>query len=401
LISSSDSGARDPDPLIRVLPFILAAVPLFAVYLAGAFATATLVVAGLGGLWIAWRERNVRILAAVACTSGLAGLLAIQGGDTEVDALLFATACIGATVCLRLPQWVSHRDLDRATKVFVASAMALPILLVAQAQFLYADLIPPFCVTPNELAKPTFIAMTLVAPAAVLLWRRGQRGVALAFLAFMTFLAVGSSSSTATLGYALTVLTLALAWLRPGLGVAVIVAVLCAPLAISVAIQVGGLTDWTVIDLRMSWLTRLELWQRALVLFQQYPLFGHGLDSFADAAPLINLGPLDMDTGRFHPHAAVMQVLAEGGLVALVAMVLVLRLLTDRPTFSARRAVAVRLAALAAAVTPPAIGVSIWSDFTVALVVYPWLISALFVAATEPDTRRQGSGRRNPYTRDA
>jgi O-antigen ligase len=358
-------------------------------------------VAGLGGLWIAWRERDARILVAIACTAGLAGLLAIQGGDTEVDAVLFATACIGAVVCLRLPRWVSRRDLDRAASVFVASATALPILLVVQAQILYADLIPPFCVTPDELAKPTFIAMTLVAPAAVLLWRRRQRGAALVFLAFMAFLAVGSSSSTATLAYTLMIVTLALAWLRPGLGIAVIVAVLCAPLAISVAIQVSGLTDWNLIELRMSWLTRLELWQRALVLFEQAPLFGHGLDSFADAAPLVDLGPLDMDTGRFHPHAAVMQVLAEGGLVALVAMVLVLRLLTDRPAFSARRPVAVRLAALAAAVTPPAIGINIWSDFTVALVVYPWLICALFVAATEPDSRHQGSGRRNPCTREA
>ncbi|WP_176793281.1 O-antigen ligase family protein [Rhodospira trueperi] len=401
MISSSDSGARDPDPLIRVLPFILAAIPLFAVYLAGAFATATLAVAGLGGLWIAWRERNVPILAALACAAGLAGLLAIQGSDKEVEAILFAAASIGAVVCRRLPRWVSRRDLDRAATVFMASATALPVLLVAQAQFLYADSIPPFCITPDALAKPTFIAMALVAPAMALLWQRRHWGAALAFLVFMAILAFGSSSSTATLAYTLTLLTLVLAWVRPGLGVAVIVAVLCAPLVISLAIQVSNLTDWTVIDLRSSWLIRLELWQRALVLFEQAPLFGHGLDSFADLAPLIDLGPLDLGTGRYHPHAAVMQVLAEGGLVALVALALLLRLLTDRPAFSARWPVAVRLAALAAAVTPPAIGINIWSDFTVALVVYPWLICALFVAATEPDTRRQGSERRKPCTREA
>jgi len=397
LTVSSEPDPTSPDHPTRVAFFLFAAMPVLASIVAGVFASTLLVASAVGGLWMAWRQRAFGTLAAIGGLALLAGLVSTLGNDTVTELVLFSASIVGAVVCLRLARCVTAADRARAATVFVACTIALPVIVLAHGLIRHPDLIPPWSLTPDLLAKHTFVAMTLVIPATYLLWRSRQRALAVLFLAFMAVMAVGSASSTATLAFFLSLATLVLARIRPALGVAVLVGVLVAPLVASVAIQVAGITDWSTIGLRMSWTYRLELWQRALVLFQEAPLFGHGLDSYADIAPHLDLGPLDLHLGRFHPHSVLMQLLAEGGLTAVAAFGLLVRLIIDRPRLTNRDQWAVRLAALAAAFTPPAIGVNLWSDYTFALVLYPWLACALFL--DHPDEARplrHTGGRRSP-----
>ncbi|MBB4284835.1 O-antigen ligase family protein [Roseospira goensis] len=388
--------------MIRHAPLVLAALPLLAAAVAGAFASGVIAVVLLAGLWIAGQDRNTPVLAAMLGLLLAAGLASVTVKSTVAEALLFAAAVIGAVQCHRLPDLVPARALDRAATVFLAAAILLPVLVLAHGLLLHRALIPPWSLAPDLLAKPTFVAMTLVAPATVLLWRRGARLGAALFVAFMAVMALGSASSTATLAFGVAALTLLLARWRPGLGLALIAAVLLGPLVLSVGIQAAGVSDWTEIGLRLSWTYRLELWQRALILFQEAPLTGHGFDSFADAALAVDLGPLGLDMGRNHPHAAVMQLLAEGGVPAALAFALLVWLAASRPRLADATDTAARLAAVAAGLTPLAIGLNLWADISVALVLYPWLACGLFLAPA-PD-RPAGSGwnrtgsRRSPST---
>jgi O-antigen ligase len=125
----------------------------------------------------------------------------------------------------------------------------------------------------------------------------------------------------------------------------------------------------------------LALWQRALILFEQAPLFGQGFDSFAHIMDTVDLGTLDLGIGSNHPHSAVMQLLAEGGLTALAAFALLFGLAALPPGQAPRDRwrTAARLGTLAAGVTGPAIGLNLWSDVTAMLVIHPLTAFALFV----------------------
>jgi len=371
-------------PMTRVLPYALALLPLLAIAVAGAFASATIAVILLGGLWIAWRSRAFAVLAGQIGGLGLIAAMAVTLEGKATESVLFAATALSAVVWHRLPSLLPDGDMRRARWVFAGAAIVLPVLLLVRAQLFLADEIPSMSVAPDMLAKPTFVAMTLVPAALLILWRGGVWWAALVFAAFMAFMAAGSASSTATLAYILAACAMVAAFVRPILGLVASVAVLLVPLAVSVAIQIGGVDDWSEIGLRISWIHRLELWQRALILFEQAPLFGHGFDSYATLQTQIERGSLGLGLGRNHTHSVVMQLLAEGGITALAAFGALLWLVARPP--GARRRIAsdrwreaARLGTLAAALTPPAIGLNLWSDVTTMLVVYPLLAFSLFV----------------------
>lgn len=370
---------------------MLALVPLLAVTEAGAFASAAIMSLGLGGLWIAWKDRAFAVLAGLAALLVLtAGTAALVGGKPS-EAILFATVLACALVWVRLPRLLPDGDLARARWLFAGAAIALPALLLLRAQLFHRDLIPPLSVAPDMLAKPTFVAMTLVPGVMLILWRLRLWPLALLFGAFMAFMAIGSASSTATLAFLLAMAAILAAWLRPGLGVLAAASVLLLPLVLSIGIRIVGITDWAEIGLRLSWTYRLELWQRALVLFEQAPMFGHGLDSYAHVLQTVHLGALDLGLGKSHPHSAVMQLMAEGGLTALIAFALLFTLaaVPPGPVTRDRWRTAARLGTLAAGVTGPAIGLNLWSDVTAMLVIYPLTAFALFV----PSPGSAGTGR--------
>jgi len=367
-------------PMTRVLPYALALLPLLAIAVAGAFASATIAVILLGGLWIAWRSRAFAVLACQIGGLGLIAAMAVTLEGKATESVLFAATALSAVVWLRLPSLLPDGDMRRARWVFVGAAIVLPVLLLVRAQLFLADLIPPMSVAPDMLAKPTFVAMTLVPAVLVIVWRGGLWPVALAFAGFMGVMAVGSASSTATLAYILAACAMVAALVRPILGLAASAAVLLLPLVASVAIQISGVESLSEIGLRASWLHRLDLWQRALVLFEQAPLFGHGFDTYANLMTEVDMGGLSIGFGRNHTHSVAMQLLAEGGIAALVVLGALLWLVGRSP--DARRdrwRNAARLGALAAAVTPPAIGLNLWSDVTAMLIVYPLLAFSLFV----------------------
>ncbi|WP_170294642.1 O-antigen ligase family protein [Roseospira navarrensis] len=381
--------------ITSLLPFALALMPLPAVIVAGAFASASIAVVILGGLWLAWVDRARLMLAGQLALLAATGVMALTYPGKPTEGVLFAATALCALAWPRLLDHLSARTLTGARVVFVASAVLLPVLLLVRALYLHAEIIPPFSLAPDMLAKPTFLAMPLV-PAAVLLLVRWRfcTPLAAAFTSFMAIMAVGSASSTATLGFALGAAAVLAAYRRPWAGFGVAAGVLLLPLALSLAVQIAGVTDWSQVWLRGSWIHRLDLWQRALILFQQAPWTGHGFDTYAHIQGAVDMGTLTFEhVGRNHAHSAAMQLLAEGGAPALLALFGLLALLAfppGRPRADRLREAA-RLGTLAAAVTPPAIGLNLWSDFTTMLVMYPLLAFALFVPA-RPDALSPGRG---------
>ncbi|MBB4313903.1 O-antigen ligase family protein [Roseospira marina] len=383
-----------PSPT-RLLLFGLALIPLLAVFVAGAFASAAIAVILLGGLWTALRTQAWIALGGLAVLLAVTAGMALTVGGKPTEGVLFATTAIAALAWRRLPGRLPPETLRHAGQAFAAAAVLLPVLLLARAQIFHADIIPPLSNTPDLLAKPMFIAMALLPGALLVLWRLQHRTLAVLFVIFMAIMAVGSQSSTATLGFALGIAALIAGRIRPVFGVGIAAAIVLMPLVLSVGIQAAGVSDWSEIGLRPSWTYRLELWQRALILFEQAPLTGHGFDSYATAQTTVDMGSLEFEVvGPNHTHSAAMQLLAEGGLPALVAFGLLFALAARPPGQDAsdRWRIAARLGTLAAGLTPAALGVNLWSDVTTMLVVYPLLALTLFAPRAGPPQARSGDG---------
>lgn len=335
---------------IGTAPLLVLAITVYWILLGGTEAgvivsvirIANAAIAGLFIAWWMWRlphdsdgvDRMVLVGLLGFLAAALFGTFPRQALDASTAAMAWAAAFyIGRRIA------ADPRIVDFALDVLGGAGLVLAILfafLWGATQLRWAALtefnsLPPLSIGLPELVfhHVSAVAFTvlMLLPAVLHLWRIGPlRLVVVLGVAAMSFVVLASGSRTAWVAVTLaTALTLG-AHLRHRLHIprvrrTVLIGglVVLAGLILAASISgVGGPLFDRLTTLR-TLASRNEIWQSAISLWAQDPLTGTGPGSFVAALP--NTGYFQ-DNGFAPRHAdnALLQLLAEGGIVAAVPL---------------------------------------------------------------------------------
>lgn len=306
-----------------------------------------------------WGDRAAEALAAGApegMAAAVPSSLSLAPGDSVRTALLFAALAAAFTAAALAGRERRHRRWIAGALVAVAAFEALygARRLMAGLSVIWgvdvpgaSDRLRGTFINPNHFAGFLEIALAVVFAWLWVAVRHGRfeeaidRRLALAappaLLWIGLFVALGFTRSRAGLaaavvGVAAQGLAIAAAtrrWRLAPAGLAAAAVGLGVVATVGLQQTLGRFAEFAEVGPgEVAWEMRLTLYRLTLELWTEYPLFGTGLGTFADALPLVQ--PQGMGLTILHAHSDPLELLLTGGAVAAAIALLGLWRLTAR-----------------------------------------------------------------------
>lgn len=280
------------------------------------------------GLWLITLCAAVALGAQVAPAAAWSRFWAFAYGVVACGAVVNASDAAGPRVArLILPGWLAVVAIIGAVGLYIVAsdfANKIPFLssvlagVAGQALTIQNSFRAEDGLNPNVLAGVLLPAM--YAPAALALALRGRTGAsraagiaaAVAAGAFLAGVLLLTQSRGGYIGFAVGVIAFAAfrnrrtAWAAAALSVG----------ALALA---AGVLPLTSIDWRDYANGRFELWSRAWLLLQTFPLTGTGLNMFKPVSELLYPSLLAGEPSLIHAHNMLLQLALDYGAFGLVA----------------------------------------------------------------------------------